>query len=83
MEAAKTKLPDLILLDIHLPKINGFEVFRQLQKTENTKNIPIVAISANAREKDIKKAKEMGFKGYLTKPLNVETLLETLNNYKI
>jgi PAS domain S-box-containing protein len=82
LETAKKNLPDLILLDIHLPKMNGFEVFLQLKEIESTKNIPIIAVSANARDEDIKKASEMGFVDYLTKPLSVNALVEVLNKYK-
>ncbi len=82
LETAKTNVPDLILLDIHLPKMNGFEVFLKLKEIESTKNIPVIAISANARDENIKKAKDMGFIDYLTKPLNVNSLLETLNKHR-
>ncbi len=83
LEAAKINLPDLILLDIHLPKMNGFDVFMQLKKIKATKSIPVIAVSANASDEDINKAKGMGFKDYLTKPLNVNSLLEVLNKYEI
>ena len=82
LEAAKKNLPDLILLDIHLPKMDGFEVFLRLKEIESTKNIPIIAVSANVRDEDIKKANEMGFVDYLTKPLNVNSLIKVFNNYK-
>jgi PAS domain S-box-containing protein len=82
LEAAKKNLPDLILLDIHLPIMNGFKVFLRLKEIESTKNIPVIAVSANARDEDIKKANEMGFIDYLTKPLSVNSLIEVLKNFK-
>ncbi len=82
LDSAIINLPDLILLDIHLPKMNGFEVFLRLKELETTKNIPVIAVSANARNEDIKKAKEMGFKDYLTKPLKIDSLIEALNSQK-
>jgi PAS domain S-box-containing protein len=73
--------PDLILLDIHLPQINGWEIFERLQQSSSTRNIPVVAVSANAMGKDIKKTLNMGFDQYLTKPIIIEEFLKMLDNY--
>lgn len=75
LELAMEHLPDLILLDINLPGLDGYEVLKQLRAEEKSKNIPVVAISANAMPKDIAKGKEAGFNGYITKPVNVKELL--------
>ena len=77
-ELAIEHLPDLILLDINLPGMNGFEVLEKLRSNENSKNIPVVAISANAMPIDILKAKEAGFDGYVTKPINIQELLDVV-----
>lgn len=73
--AARTYRPDIILLDINLPKMNGFEVFEQLKKWDETKNIPVIALSANAMPQDIKKALKLGFDSYLTKPIDIKKAL--------
>jgi PAS domain S-box-containing protein len=73
--------PDLILLDIHLPQINGWEIFERLQQSSSTRNIPVVAVSANAMGTDIKKTLNMGFDQYLTKPINIEEFLKMLDRY--
>jgi len=79
LELIVEKLPDLILLDINLPGMDGYEVFNRLQQEENTRNIPVVAISANAMENDIKKGLEAGFDAYITKPIKISELLDTID----
>lgn len=76
---AKTYHPNLILLDINLPGMNGFEALRRLQDDPATSGIPVVAISANAMERDIKKGLLAGFADYLTKPLDIPKLLALLD----
>ncbi len=79
LELAKAHLPDLILLDINLPGMNGFEALRHLQEDPATCGIPVIAISANAMERDIKKGLAAGFTDYLTKPLDIPKLLALLD----
>lgn len=69
---------DLILLDINLPGINGFEVFKRLRENHKTKDIPVIAISANAMPRDIEEGLKIGFYDYLTKPINVHEFKNTL-----
>ena len=75
LELALTKSPDLILLDINLPGMNGFEVLKELKNNNSTKHIPVIAISANALLKDIQKGMDAGFDDYLTKPIDVANFL--------
>lgn len=72
LKQANDYLPDLILLDINLPTINGYEVFKQLQNNDRTKHIPVIAMSANARLEDIEKGLKLGFTNYITKPIDVK-----------
>ncbi|MDH5516342.1 MAG: response regulator [Gammaproteobacteria bacterium] len=72
--------PDLILLDINLPGMDGFEVFKRLKADEKTSNTPVIAISANAMQEDIDKALAMGFEDYIVKPINISALLQVLEN---
>ena len=74
LDQAKRERPDLILLDIYMPDINGHEVAQRLQGMENTKNIPIVMISASASPKDKHLSAQAGCKGYITKPINVDCI---------
>ena len=80
LELAVEHVPDLILLDINLPGMDGYEVLVELRKRDETKNIPVVAISANAMPKDLKKGKEAGFDGYITKPVNIKELLSIVES---
>ena len=80
LELAMEHLPDLILLDINLPGMDGYEVLKQLRSKEISCKIPVIAISANAMPVDIKKGEEAGFDGYLTKPVNVKELLSLVEN---
>jgi CheY-like chemotaxis protein len=70
--------PDLILLDIQLPGIDGYEVLRRLRADEATHDIPVIAISANALRADIERGRAAGFDDYLTKPIDQRALVETL-----
>ena len=74
VEKAVAEKPDLILLDISIPKLNGYEVTRVLKSREEFKNIPVVALTAHAMKGDRAKALEVGCEGYITKPINVREL---------
>jgi PAS domain S-box-containing protein len=76
---ARRERPDLILVDVALPDIDGFEVCRQLRAEAAFVRAPIVALSANAMPSDIEKGRRAGFDAYLTKPLDVPTFLAELD----
>lgn len=76
LEIARIQHPDLILLDINLPGMDGFEALRRLQNDPATSAIPVVAVSANAMERDIEKGMAAGFADYLTKPIQIPRFLE-------
>jgi len=80
LELAVKHLPDLILLDINLPGIDGYEVLTRLRAQNETKHIPVVAISANAMKKDIDRGMAAGFESYITKPIDVKALLQAVNS---
>jgi len=79
VEFAKAYLPDVILMDINLPGISGIEALNILRANPSTNHIPIIALSANAVPRDIAKALEAGFFTYLTKPIMVNELMDTLD----
>ncbi|MNC63632.1 Polar-differentiation response regulator DivK [compost metagenome] len=78
LSMARASLPDLIILDIGLPGLNGFEAFEILQQDEATSHIPVLGTSAFARNSDIEKALNKGFAAYITKPFQVKTLTESV-----
>ena len=75
VEKVKSDMPDLIVLDLLLPKIDGYMVFDMLKQEEKYKNIPIVMLTARAGYEDMKKGLEIGAIAYLTKPFKAEVLL--------
>ena len=77
---ARAHLPDVILMDINLPGISGIEALKILREDPATAHIPVVALSANAMLRDIEKALEAGFFGYLTKPIKVHELMKALDD---
>lgn len=67
LRQAKTENPDLILLDLILPKMDGFEVFRELKKNKETADIPVIVLTNLEQMEDVEKALELGAKTYLVK----------------
>ena len=74
LDAALQQVPDLILLDLQMPKLDGFAVIRELHRDDRFRNIPIVALTAYAMQGDREKAVEAGFTSYVTKPVNLTEL---------
>ena len=79
IEFARVYKPAAILMDINLPGINGLEAMKILHADPTTAHIPIIALSANAVPRDIEKALQAGFFGYLTKPIKVAQFMDTLD----
>ncbi len=75
---AAAEPPDLILLDLQMPVMDGFEVLRRLRADPALRDIPVYAVSANALSLDIEAARAAGFDGYLTKPIQLDTLIDTV-----
>ena len=78
LEKARSAAPDLILMDMSLPVIDGWEATRQLKADEATKGIPVVALTAHAMTTDREKALEAGCDAYETKPVELPRLLATI-----
>jgi CheY-like chemotaxis protein len=81
VELAREHLPDLILLDLHLPDIPGEEVLRRLRADPRTAPIPVVVITADATPSMVARLRSAGADAYLTKPLEVDEFLETLGRF--
>ena len=76
---AEEQQPDVIVLDVNLPGMNGVEAVKELKSNEATKNIPVIALSANAMPKTIEDGIRAGFDAYLTKPVILKDLMEALD----
>jgi PAS domain S-box-containing protein len=81
LELAVAVKPAVVILDINLPGISGFEVLRAMRAREDTRSIPVLALSASAMERDVRRAEEAGFARYLTKPVKVDQLIEALERH--
>ncbi len=75
------RIPDLILMDINLPEIDGYTMTQQLRQHKNLAQIPIVALTANVMKADREKATEAGCNGFIQKPINVDLLPEQISEY--
>jgi two-component system alkaline phosphatase synthesis response regulator PhoP len=78
LEFAMTKNPDLIILDVMMPIINGYNFCRLLKQEEHKKDIPIIMLTSRDQTKDIEIGIEMGAAAYLAKPLNTPELLKII-----
>ena len=81
LKIAEDQHPDLILLDINLPGMDGFEALKQLQTNPLTCDIPVVAVTANAMTNDVEHGEAAGFVEYLTKPIDIPRFLNLLDQY--
>ena len=79
IELARNNQPDVILMDINLPGISGIQALKILHEDPATAHIPVLAISANAMPRDIKKGLETGFFRYLTKPIKINEFMDALD----
>jgi two-component system response regulator len=70
--------PDLVLLDVNLPKVNGFEVLQQIRSHEEIAMIPVIMLTASVREEDVLRAYQLGANSYIQKPLVFDTFLRVL-----
>jgi DNA-binding response OmpR family regulator len=78
---AKSKRPDLILLDIRMPLTDGFEVCHQLKTDDATKSIPVIMVTALGQMRDVEKALGMGAAGYLVKPFDMPKLFAKVSEF--
>lgn len=81
IEKALKEKPNLILLDISIPKIDGYEVTKRLKSLEEFQDIPIVALTAHAMKGDREKFISAGFEGYISKPINVREFPAQVKEY--
>jgi two-component system cell cycle response regulator DivK len=78
VKLAKEKKPDLVLMDIQLPGINGIEAFRQIRGDAATRGIPVIALTASVTPTDRSAITAAGFDAFLGKPINLKEFLETV-----
>ena len=81
IDLARAHQPDLILMDIHMPEMDGITAMKKLRGYEETCDIPVIAVSANAMETDIKKGLDAGFNAYIPKPFNIEKFFIEIDRF--
>ena len=81
IEVAEQERPDLILMDLSLPVIDGWEAARRLKSNNALKHIPVIALTAHAMLGDEERARECGCDDYMTKPLDEDLLFEKLSRF--
>jgi two-component system cell cycle response regulator DivK len=80
IKLAAERKPDLILMDIHLPGINGIEALKVLRADAATSKIPVIAVTASVMQQDRKLITEAGFDGYVGKPINLKEFLDAVRD---
>jgi DNA-binding response OmpR family regulator len=73
--------PDLVLLDINMPELDGYDVLRLIRRNTATKGVPVIALTAAAMPLDVKRGLDAGFDAYITKPLDIEKLLNMIREF--
>jgi len=73
--------PDLILLDLQLPGMSGYDFVKNMHRQNGSRQIPVVAVSANVRQTDKDRAKEAGCLGFIEKPVNTRTVVDEILSY--
>jgi len=82
-DATKTPRPDLVLLDIHLPKVDGHEVLRRIKTDEALRSIPVVMMTTSEREDDICESYKAGVNSFVSKPVRFVDFVERVRNMKL
>jgi CheY-like chemotaxis protein len=78
LELINKEHPDIILLDIMMPGMDGYKILEELKSKEPTKDIPVIMVSAKSDSLDIDKAMELGASDYIVKPINIKTIIEKI-----
>lgn len=81
VDKSKSETPDLILMDVVMPKMNGFEACQQIRKNEQTAHIPVVLVTTRGEQECVENGFESGCNDYITKPVNADELVMLVNSY--
>ena len=80
LERAREVLPDIVVLDVMMPRMTGYEVAKALREDVSTAHIPIIFVTARAQSSDVEKGMELGVEDYVTKPFDPLDLIDRVNN---
>lgn len=79
LDILKTNFPDVIILDIMMPMVDGFATLEQIRKDDNLKHTKVLFLSAKNKESDIEKGLDLGADAYMTKPFTIKKVVEQIN----
>jgi len=78
IELARARAPELVLMDIQLPGMSGIDAIARLRADAATAGIPVIAVTASVMQRDLKQITDAGFDGYVAKPINLRSFLDTV-----
>ncbi len=78
VELARSELPDLILMDLQMPGVDGYAALRSLRIDNRTRSIPVIAVTGNAMQHDVDRIESSGFDGYIMKPYKIDELMTSV-----
>jgi CheY-like chemotaxis protein len=81
LERVREEMPDLVLMDVVMPRMGGLEVCKELRRDKNTSEIPIILVTTKSQEKDVEAGFECGCNDYLTKPIDGQELVSIVGSY--
>jgi CheY-like chemotaxis protein len=81
VDLARANRPDLVLMDMMMPVLSGYEAVGELKADETTRDIPVVGLSAKAMSTDMERATDVGIDGYITKPFRIAQVLAVIDGY--
>jgi len=81
LRALEETIPDLILMDINMPDVDGYTLTRQIKRKPGFENVPIIALTANVMRGDREKSLDAGCDGYIQKPIDIDTICDQLERY--
>lgn len=77
----ENKIPDLVLLDLMMPQVNGFQILEKMKSNDQQKDIPVIIVSAWDNSENIERVKKLGAVKYVKKPINLEKLFQLVQSY--
>ncbi|GAP11082.1 FOG: CheY-like receiver [Bellilinea caldifistulae] len=81
LELLQTRIPDLILMDINMPEIDGYTLTRQIKTAPQTSHVPVIALTANVMRGDKERTLRAGCDGYIEKPIDIDTFIDQVNQF--
>ncbi|NOY05938.1 MAG: response regulator [Chlorobi bacterium] len=81
VEYVSANTPDLILMDLKMPKMDGFEAIKKIRSIPSCKDVPILVLSAQANKADLERAQDIGSNGFITKPINIQHFIKIIQEY--